>query len=101
VSGARRSRIVDGPRVERRFAHDPFTLEPLVTTSWAAVAPAPLPQTATLQFRPVAPQAVAVRIIGGTPRFVGTPAQTVLDAAGPWRVEEGRRGRRRRAARTR
>jgi len=87
--GARRSRIVDGPRVERRFAHDPFTLEPLVTTSWTAVAPAPLPQTATLQFRPVAPQAVAVRIVGGTPRFVGTPAQTVLDAAGPWRVEEG------------
>jgi hypothetical protein len=47
-----------------------------------------LPQTATLQFRPVAPQAVAVRVIGGTPRFVGTPAQIVLDAAGPWRVEE-------------
>jgi protein ImuB len=87
--GARRVRIVSGPRVERRFAHDPFTLEPLVTTNWLAATVAPLPQTATLQFRPVAPQAVAVRVIGGTPRFVGTPAQTVLDAAGPWRVEEG------------
>ncbi|HEV8021529.1 MAG TPA: DNA polymerase Y family protein [Candidatus Lustribacter sp.] len=86
--GALRSRIIDGPRVERRFAHAPFTLEPLVTTSWTAAPPAPLPQTATLQFRPVAPQAVAVRVIGGAPRFVGTPAQTVLDAAGPWRVEE-------------
>ncbi len=87
--GALRSRIVGGPRVERRFAHDPFTLEPLVTKSWTLAAPAPLPQTATLQFRPLAPQAVAVRVIGGTPRFVGTPAHTVLDAAGPWRVEEG------------
>ncbi len=29
--GALRSRIVDGPRVERRFAYEPFTLEPLVT----------------------------------------------------------------------
>jgi protein ImuB len=87
--GARRTRILNGPRVERRFAHDPFTLEPLVTTTWSTAAIAPLPQTATLQFRPLAPQPVAVRVIGGTPRFVGTPAQTVLDAAGPWRVEEG------------
>jgi protein ImuB len=86
--GALRSRIVEGPRVERRFAHDPFTLEPLITTRWSTAAVAPLPQTATLQFRPVAPQPVVVRVIGGTPRFVGTPAQTVLDAAGPWRVEE-------------
>ena len=86
--GARRSRVVEGPRVERRFAYDPFTLEPLVTKSWTLAPPAPLPQTATLQFRPVAPQPVAVRVIGGAPRFVGTPAQTVLDAAGPWRVEE-------------
>jgi protein ImuB len=87
--GARRTRILTGPRVERRFAHDPFTLEPLVSTTWSTAAIAPLPQTATLQFRPLAPQPVAVRVIGGTPRFVGTPAQTVLDAAGPWRVEEG------------
>jgi hypothetical protein len=61
----------------------------LVSTTWSTAPIAPLPQTATLQFRPLAPQPVAVRVIGGTPRFVGTPAQTVLDAAGPWRVEEG------------
>jgi protein ImuB len=87
--GALRSRIVSGPRVERRYAHDPFTLEPLVTKSWTIATIVPLPQTATLQFRPVTPQPVAVRVTGGAPRFVGTPAQTVLDAAGPWRVEEG------------
>ena len=87
--GALRSRIVSGPRVERRYAHDPFTLEPLVTKSWTIATIVPLPQTATLQFRPVTPQPVAVRVTGGAPRFVGTPAQTVIDAAGPWRVEEG------------
>jgi protein ImuB len=87
--GAQRSRTVNGPRVERRFAFEPFTLEPLVTRTWSSAAVAPLPQTATLQYRLVSPQPVAVRVIGGMPRFVGTPAQTVLDAAGPWRVEEG------------
>ena len=87
--GALRARIVSGPRAERRFAHEPFTLEPLVSTSWTVAPPAALPQTATLQFRPVSPQPVVVRVIGGTPRFVGTPAQTVLDTAGPWRIEEG------------
>jgi protein ImuB len=85
---AQRGRIVDGPRVERRTAHEAFTLEPLVGASWTAAVPPPLPQTATLQFRLVPLQPVAVRVAGGVPRFVGTPAQTVLDVAGPWRVEE-------------
>jgi protein ImuB len=87
--GAQRSRTVDGPRVERRYAHDAFTLEPLITRTWAIGTPPPLPQTATLQYRMIAPVPVAVRVIGGAPRFVGTPAQVVVDAAGPWRVEEG------------
>jgi hypothetical protein len=87
--GAQRVHATAGPRMERRFAHAPFTLEPLVTTTWTAGTAAPLPQTATLQYRMLEPQPVAVRVIGGAPRFVGTPAQTVLDAAGPWRVEEG------------
>jgi nucleotidyltransferase/DNA polymerase involved in DNA repair len=86
--GALRGRIVDGPRFERRYALEPFTLAPLVTNGWTA-GTAPLPQTATLQFRLIPPQPVAVRVSGGTPRFVGTPAQAVLDTAGPWRVEEG------------
>jgi hypothetical protein len=86
---ALRGRIVEGPRTERRTARDAFTLEPLIATAWTINTPAPLPQTATLQFRLVAPQPVAVRVIGGAPRFVGTPAQTVIDAAGPWRIDEG------------
>jgi protein ImuB len=87
--GAQRVHPTAGPRMERRFAHAPFTLEPLVATTWTAGTAAPLPQTATLQYRMLEPQPVVVRVIGGAPRFVGTPAQTVLDAAGPWRVEEG------------
>ncbi len=61
-----------------------------MTRTWSAVrAPAPLPATATLQFRTVAPQPIAVRVIGGQPRFVGTPEALVLDCAGPWRIDEG------------
>jgi hypothetical protein len=86
---ALRGRIVEGPRTERRTARDAFTLEPLIAAAWTINAPAPLSQTATLQFRLVTPQPVAVRVIGGAPRFVGTPAQTVIEAAGPWRVDEG------------
>ena len=86
---ALRGRIADGPRFERRYALEPFTLEPLVTKRWALAAPSALPQTATLQYRMISPQPVAVRVSGGTPRFVGTPAQTVLETAGPWRVDEG------------
>jgi protein ImuB len=87
--GAQRVAPIAGPRMERRFTHAPFTLEPLVTKTWTLGSAASLPHTATLQYRMLEPQPVAVRVIGGAPRFVGTPAQTVLDAAGPWRVEEG------------
>ena len=87
--GAQRSRAVTGPRVERRFTFEPFTLEPLITRTWSTTPAAPLPQTATLQYRLITPRPIVVRVMGGAPRFVGTPAQTVLDAAGPWRVEEG------------
>ena len=39
--------------------------------------------------RIVAPQPIAVRVIGGRPQFVGTPEALVLDCAGPWRIDEG------------
>lgn len=87
---ALRPRVVDGARFERRYALEPFTLEPLVTKAWSALpAAAPLPPAAVLQYRIVPPQPVAVRIAGGRPSLVGTPAHTVLDCAGPWRVDEG------------
>jgi len=84
---ARRARVVDGPRIERRFVLEPFTLEPLATRGLRAEPP-PLPVAAALQLRIVAPRPVAVRVLGGAPRFVGTPPHEVVEHAGPWRVEE-------------
>ena len=84
---ALRARVVDGPRIERRYALDPFTLEPLAARGPRAEPP-PLPRAATLQLRLVAPRPVDVRILDGAPRLVGSPPQTVLESAGPWRVEE-------------
>jgi protein ImuB len=86
---ALRPRIVEGPRIERRYALDAFTLAPLATTAWSVPVAAALPATTALQLRLVDPQPVAVRIAGGGPRLVGTPAQTVVAFAGPWRVDEG------------
>jgi protein ImuB len=84
---ALRARVVDGPRIERRFALEPFTLETLATRG-PRPEPPPLAATATLQLRIVAPRPVDVRVFGGAPRFVGSPPQQVVDHAGPWRVEE-------------
>jgi protein ImuB len=85
---ALRARVVDGPRIERRFTLEPFTLEPLATHG-PRPDPAPLPATATLQLRLAEPRPIDVRVIDGMPRFVGSPPQAVLELAGPWRVEEG------------
>jgi protein ImuB len=84
---ARRARVVDGPRIERRFVLEPFTVEPL-STRGPRVEPPPLPLAATLQLRIVAPRPLDVRVLDGAPRFVGTPPHAVIDHAGPWRVEE-------------
>jgi len=85
---ALRARVVDGPRIERRFTFEPFTLEVLATRG-PLPEPPPLPATATLQLRIAQPQPIDVRVIDGAPRFAGTPPQQVVEVAGPWRVEEG------------
>ncbi len=84
---ALRARVVDGPRVERRFTLEPFTVEALATKG-PQPEPAPLPAAATLQLRLVEPRPVDVRAIDGAPRFVGSPPQPVVEFAGPWRIEE-------------
>lgn len=85
---ALRARVVDGARIERRYAFEPFTVEPLATRAPQALAPAFAP-AATLQLRLVEPRTVEVRLMDGLPRFVGSPPQQVVEVAGPWRVEEG------------
>ena len=84
---ALRARIIEGPRIERRFVLEPFTLETLATRG-PQPDPAPLPATATLQLRIVEPRPLEVRVLDGAPRLVGTPLQQVVELAGPWRIEE-------------
>jgi nucleotidyltransferase/DNA polymerase involved in DNA repair len=93
---ALRARVVDGPRIERRFTFEPFTLEPLTTACPELVegrgpraGSPPLPETATLQLRLTVPRPIEVRVLNGAPRFVGSPPQHVVEFAGPWRAEEG------------
>jgi len=84
---ALRARAVDGPRIERRYVLEPFTLDTLASRGPGA-EPRALPATATLQLRIVEPYAIDVRVIDGAPRFVGSPPQQVVELAGPWRAEE-------------
>ena len=85
---ALRARVVDGPRIERRYALEPFTIETLAAKG-PPLEPPPLPAAGTLQLRLVDPRPVDVRIFEGAPRFVGSPPQPVVELAGPWRVDEG------------
>ena len=84
---ALRARAFDGPRIERRFAFEPFTLDTLVTRGPQPEPPA-LAASATLQLRIVEPRPVEVGVHEGVPRLVGSPPQAVVEFAGPWRVEE-------------
>lgn len=84
-----RARVVDGPRVERRFAFEPFTLDGLVSTEWPnGDAASALPGTAGMQLHLIDPAPVDVLLRAGMPRFIGSPPQAILEVAGPWRVDE-------------
>ncbi|HEX3549742.1 MAG TPA: DNA polymerase Y family protein [Candidatus Elarobacter sp.] len=86
---ALRARVVDGPRIERRYALEPFSLAPLATNTVPREnAIRPQRAAATVQLRLVEPRPIDVRVVGGAPRFVGSPPQVVVELAGPWRVEE-------------
>jgi protein ImuB len=93
---ALRARVLDGPRIERRFAFEPFTLDKIATRNPQrrdAFADPPGAQGAsagaTVQLRLVAPRPIDVRVLDGAPRFVGSPPQQAVEIAGPWRVEDG------------
>jgi protein ImuB len=84
-----RARIVDGPRIESRFALERFTLDALTNTTWpGGAAVSALPGTAAVQLRLIDPTPVDVLLRAGMPRFIGSPPQAVIDVAGPWRVDE-------------
>ena len=76
-----RARVVDGHRPETCVAYERFADIP-------AARPPAGAHSAVMQLRTFAPREIDVIVRAGAPRFVGTPTQTVLDFAGPWRVEE-------------
>ena len=87
---ALRARVLDGPRIERRFAFEPFTLETIATRGAQPDPHIPgLPDDTVLQLRLVPARPVEVRVLDGAPRFVGSPPQQTIEVAGPWRIEEG------------
>jgi protein ImuB len=85
---ALRARLEAGNRYETRFAYEPFTAAG--TDRHRAPPPdadrAPLSETGTLAYRMFAPREIEVRIERGRPGRVAE--RTVLDVAGPWRVDE-------------
>jgi len=43
----------------------------------------------TPQLRLLPLREISVRVRNGTPHTIGTPPQAVLDAIGPWRINDG------------
>lgn len=82
---ARRARGVAAYDLEERFAYDAFAMPAI-----SALAPTfqALPQRAVPQLQLLEVREIAVRVLGGAPAFVGTPARAVLECAGPWRIAE-------------
>jgi len=85
---ALRAQVVDGARPETRYAYEPFVMETPGPAHVFGTARPALPPSPALQYRPLEPRAIDVRLRGGKPALVGTPPQMVLDVAGPWRVDE-------------
>ena len=78
-------------RLETRFAYEPFAPGAVSSKhSFAAVKAASPPVSAApvLQYRPLDPRPIDVTLRAGSPAFVGTPSQAVVDVAGPWRADE-------------
>ena len=80
-----RACVVAGNRYEARVAYEPFTVEAIARSPHVAAKIAP-EETGTLAYRVLAPRAIDVRVRGGRPAIVG--GRTVLECAGPWRVDE-------------
>ncbi|MBD5654368.1 MAG: hypothetical protein IAI50_04205 [Candidatus Eremiobacteraeota bacterium] len=84
---ALRAHIVAGNRYEARVAYEPFTATNVARSTRAALATSAERNTeGTLTYRVLAPRRTEVRVRGGRPAYVGSLA--VVDAAGPWRVDE-------------
>jgi protein ImuB len=83
---ALRARVVAGTRYEARVAYEPFDAHGIVRSTRAALADERRHESGTLAYRVLTPRAIDVRVRAGRPASVG--GRAVLDAAGPWRVDE-------------
>ncbi len=89
---ARRPRIVEHARMERRTVYEPFAIAALAAPTWASALAeqvSALPEILPLQYRARVPREVDVTIVDGAPRFLGSPPQGIVDHAGPFRINEG------------
>ena len=83
---ALRARVVAGNRPETRYAYEPFDAATLTRGPGIRTPRAPQDPRGTLAYRVLAPREIAVRLERGRPASV--KGRTVLDVAGPWRVDE-------------
>ena len=81
----RRARGIAAHALEERFTYDPFAMPTVsaLPSSFEPFSERVVPQLQLLEVREV-----AVRVLGGAPAFVGTPARAVLECAGPWRIQD-------------
>jgi len=82
------ARVMDGYRYETRDRREPYVHRVRGTPSFDRNAAPAIAEIATMQFRPIEPQPVAVIVAQGAPALLGTPPKAVRDYAGPWRVDE-------------
>jgi len=83
---ALRATIVPGHRYETRVAYEPFSTQSLASPHVRPAPPAPK-DDATLVYRMLERRAVEVLLAHGVPAAV--EGRTVVDVAGPWRIDEG------------
>jgi protein ImuB len=91
-SAVRRASVVAGYRYEARAAYEAFAGDAFTRAPRISFAPPIAPsETGTLAYRILAPRAIDVRVLRGRPAVVTLPGaapSTVIDVAGPWRVDE-------------
>ncbi len=78
---------VDGYRPEKRVVYDHFSASMMTERHTKRDAKPKLPKP-TMQLRTFEPRAIDLVMQAGVPRFAGTPPQTIVDYAGPWRTVE-------------
>jgi hypothetical protein len=91
-SAVRRASVVAGNRYEARAAYEAFAGDAFTRAPRISFAPPLVPsEIGTLAYRILAPRAIEVRVLRGRPAIVTLPGaapNTVIDVAGPWRVDE-------------